>query len=219
MVIKLAVRTFPRQTPGDRRQKTRLRSPSYAVASRGQTRENRLFFRETVRGNPLTRNQRPETNPGVRISAGSYPKAFKTALRLLTRRDHSKYELAQKLKLRHFENDMIERVLLECARLDYLNDERTTRVLIGQLLRKGYGAKRIQHELNRKGLKGKRIAGILGEMLSGDVERESAERVLAKNIRRYERENDPQKRNDKIYRFLYARGFSSEVISELMKKC
>jgi regulatory protein len=171
-----------------------------------------------LRGNPLNRSQRPETSPAARISEGSYQKAFNTALRLLTRRDHSKYELSQKLKQRNFEDDIIEKVFQECERLDYLNDERTARVLIDQLLRKGYGAKRIQHDLNRKGLTGKRMADIFTAKISDLIERESAERVLAKNIRRYDRENDRQKRNDKIYRFLYSRGFSNEVISELMKK-
>jgi regulatory protein len=166
----------------------------------------------------LTRNRRAETNPAARISKGSYRRAFNTALRLLTRRDHSKYELAQKLKQRGFEHDIFEKVLLECERLDYLNDERTAQVFIGQLLRKGYGAKRIQHELNRKGLTDKHIADIFLEKVTDVVERENAERVLVKNIKRYDRENDRQKRNDKIYRFLYSRGFSNQVISEVMKK-
>ena len=102
--------------------------------------------------------------------------------------------------------------------MDYLNDERTAQLFIGQLLRKGYGAKRIQLELNRKGLTGKRIADIFLEKVTDVVERENAERVLIKNFKRYDRENDRQRRNDKIYRFLYSRGFSNQVISEVMKK-
>ena len=163
-------------------------------------------------------NHHPETNDTTHFSKGNYQKAFGTALRLLTRRDHSKYELAQKLKKRDFEDDIIEKVLLECERLDYLNDERTAQLFIGQLLRKGYGAKRIQLELNRKGLTGKRIADIFLEKVTDVVERENAERVLIKNFKRYDRENDRQRRSDKIYRFLYSRGFSNQVISEVMKK-
>jgi regulatory protein len=163
-------------------------------------------------------NDRSETNDTSHISKGNVKQAFNAALRLLTRRDHSKFELARKLKQRDFEDVVIEKVLLECERLDYLNDERTAQLLIGQLLRKGYGANRIQHELNRKGLTGNHIAGIFRENLSDVVEQENAERVLIKNIKRFERENDRQKRNGKIYRFLYSRGFSSQVISEVIKK-
>ena len=152
------------------------------------------------------------------MTEGSYRKAFNTALRLLTRRDHSKYELAQKLKQRAFADDVIEKVLLECERLDYLNDERTAKVFTDQLLRKGYGAKRIRAELKRKGLTGRRIAGSLSAMLSEAGEQENAERVLMKNIKRFDREDDRQKRMAKIFRFLYSRGFSTEAISGVMKK-
>ena len=166
----------------------------------------------------MTRDYRPDINDTTHFSKESYRKAFNTALRLLTHRDHSKYELSQKLKQRAFENDVIEKVFLECERLDYLNDERTAQAFIDQLLRKGYGAKRIRLELKRKGLTGKRIAGILNEMLSETSELENAERVLVKNIKRFDREADRQKRKAKIFRFLYSRGFSNQVISEVIKK-
>jgi len=54
--------------------------------------------------------------------------------------------------------------------------------------------------------------------VSEDSEREYAERMLAKNINRFDREVDRQKRKAKIYRFLFARGFSNEVMAEIMKK-
>jgi regulatory protein len=166
----------------------------------------------------MTRRRRPDTSDSINSLKGNYRKAYNTALRLLTRRDHSKYELVQKLKQRNFEDGEIKKVLLECERLDYLNDERTAQVFIGQLLRKGYGAKRIRHELNRKGLTSKRISGLLTETLSEAVERVNAERILIKHIKKFERENDGKKRKDKIYRFLYSRGFSNQVIAELLKK-
>jgi regulatory protein len=149
---------------------------------------------------------------------GGYRRAFNTALRLLTRRDHSKYELAQKLKQRAFANDIIEEVILACERLDYLNDDRTAEVFIAQLIRKGYGAKHIRAELKRKGLTGRRIAEVLSTILSEAGEQENAERVLIKNIRRFDREEDRRKRQAKIYRFLFARGFETRIIAEVMKK-
>jgi len=149
---------------------------------------------------------------------GGYQRAFNTALRLLTRRDHSKYELAQKLKQRAFADDVIEKVSLACERLDYLNDERTAEVFTAQLIRKGYGAKYIRAELKRKGLTGRRIAEVLSTILSEAGEQENAERVLIKNIKRFDREADRRKRQAKIYRFLLARGFEPRIIAELMKK-
>ena len=166
----------------------------------------------------MTHNLRQESTPAARISEDSYRKAFNTALRLLARREHSKFELAQKLRQRDFDSAVIEKVFLECERLNYLDDDRTARVLIEQLSRRGYGAKRILAELKRKGISGGHIAGLLNEIVSDDSERENAERVLTKNINRFDREVDGQKRKAKIYRFLFARGFSNETIAEIMKK-
>ena len=145
-------------------------------------------------------------------------KALDTALRILTRRDHSKYELVQKLKRRGFSRENIEDAVASCERFDYINDDRTATVYIRQLKRKGYGKKRIQLELNKKGLMGARIQGILDQSVSETDELEGAARILKKNIKRFEREKDRLKRRDKIYRFLHARGFSQRAIAENLKQ-
>ena len=147
----------------------------------------------------------------------SQKKALNTALRILTPRDHSKYELVQKLKQRGFSREVIDAAISSCERFDYINDERTARLYIRQLKRKGYGLKRIRLELNKKGLRGRRIQGILNESVSEKDEREGADRLVKKNIKRFKREKDPVKRRDKIYRFLHARGFAEGIISEILK--
>jgi regulatory protein len=148
----------------------------------------------------------------------SQKKALNTALRILTPRDHSKYELVQKLKQRGFSREDIDAAISSCERFDYINDDRTAQVYIRQLKRKGYGKKRIRLELNKKGLKGTRIQSILDQSVSETDEREGAARLVKKNIKRFKREKDPVKRRDKIYRFLHARGFSPGVIAEAIKR-
>jgi regulatory protein len=147
----------------------------------------------------------------------SYQKVFNSAIRILTGRDHSKYELIRKLKQRSFKPEDIEKAVSECIRLDYINDARTARVYISQLIRKGYGLNRIRHDMNKKGLGGKQIQNILSESISDANEHDSAVKILKKNIRRFERESDPKKRRDKIYRFLYARGFSQDIIKKIIE--
>ena len=144
--------------------------------------------------------------------------ALNAALRILTPRDHSKYELVQKLKQRGFSRVDIDDAISACVRLDYINDVRTAQVYIRQLKRKGYGKKRIRLELNKKRLKGDRIQGILDQSVSEADEREGAARILKKNVKRFEREKDSIKRRDKMYRFLLARGFAQGVIAENLKR-
>ncbi len=79
----------------------------------------------------------------------SQKKALNSALRILTPRDHSKYELVKKLKQRGFSREDIDAAISSCERFDYINDERTAQIYIRQLKRKGYGKKRIQLELNK----------------------------------------------------------------------
>ena len=115
-------------------------------------------------------------------------------------------------------NGDIEEAISFCDRFDYINDERTAQIYIRQLKRKGYGKKRIKLELNKKGLKGTRIQGIVDQSVSENDEREGAERLVINSIKRFEREKDALKRRDKIYRFLRARGFSQGVIAEILKR-
>ena len=128
----------------------------------------------------MTRDKQPAANKA----------ALNSALRILTRRDHSRFELEQKLKQRGFKKRDIDDAVSACERFDYINDLRTAQVYIRQLKRKGYGKKRIRLELSKKGLKGSRIQGILDDSVSIPDEREVAEGLLRKHMVRFEREPD-----------------------------
>jgi regulatory protein len=167
---------------------------------------------------PMTSQKKSKSDKGLYFSGNHHQKALNSALRILTGRDHSEYELTRKLKQRGFIAEDIEKAISECIRLDYINDERTAGVYIRQLIRKGYGVRRIRHDMDKKGLKGKQVQNLLSKTFSDADEHDSAVRVLKKNIRRFERESDPRKRRDKIFRFLYGRGFSQEIIRKILKK-
>ena len=157
----------------------------------------------------MTRDQKSET--GNR-------QAMNTAVRMLSRRDHTRFEVRQKLKQRGFSSGAIRAAVAECERLNYIDDERTARIYIGQLVRRGFGFRRIAIELKKKGLQGRRIEDILEQQKVEIDEREIARRVLQKKIKSFERETDSKKRRDKLYRFLDYRGFSRSIISELIRE-
>ena len=158
------------------------------------------------------------TSDMQKSSNDPYRKALNTALRILTRRDHSKHELKQKLKVRGYAGKVIDEVITECERFECISDERTAQVFIRQLHRKGYGRRRIRFELSLKGLRGKHILAVLSQSISDADECQCAEKIFQKHTRRFDREKDVLKRRDKIYRFLYGRGFSKAVISEVISK-
>ena len=75
-----------------------------------------------------------------------------TAVRLLSRRDHSVLELRRKLKLREFPHDEIEEALDDLVKRDYLSDERFCESYIHMRKHKGFGPMRIAAELNERGV-------------------------------------------------------------------
>jgi regulatory protein len=146
-----------------------------------------------------------------------YEQAMNSAVRILANRDHSKYELKQKLRQRGFTRKVIDTVMLECERFNYINDRRTAYVYILQLKRKCFGKRYIRMALKKKHLSGTEIENILQEDYPDADELEKAGKLLEKKMKAFERESDQKKKREKIYRFLYARGFSTAVIREFVK--
>ncbi len=147
----------------------------------------------------------------------SHQQAMNTAVRILTNRDHSKYELKQKLQQRGFESNVINTVIVECERFNYINDKRTADVYISQLKRKGFGKRYIRKALRKKRLSGTAIENILQKNYPEADEHENAGKLLEKRMKMFEREADLKKRREKMYRFLYSRGFSATLISALIR--
>jgi regulatory protein len=144
--------------------------------------------------------------------------AMNTAARILTHRDHSKYELKQKLQQRGFASKVIDTVIGECERLNYIDDPRTAHVYISQLKKKCFGKRYIRMALRKKRLSGAVIKKILLENYTEAEEHENAGKLLKKKMKTFNREEDSKKRRDKIYRFLYSRGFNKDVITDLIRE-
>ncbi|MGD8665275.1 MAG: regulatory protein RecX [Desulfobacterales bacterium] len=146
----------------------------------------------------------------------SYRQVLNTAVRILTTRDHSKYELIQKLRQRGCAAEISDAVIARCEDLGYIDDHRTARVYILQLKRRCFGRRYVRMALKKKHLMGAGIEKILVEHYPGEDEYEHAGRLLEKKKKTFAREADPKKRSDRIYRFLHSRGFSPSVISGLI---
>jgi regulatory protein len=139
------------------------------------------------------------------------------AVRILTHRDHSRYELKQKLRQRGFASEVIDAVILDCKRLNYIDDTRTARIYISQLKRKRFGIRHIRMALKKKRLYDAAIENILIENYAKIEERKNADKLFEKKMKTFNREGDLKKRKDKIYRFLYARGFNKDIIADLIR--
>jgi regulatory protein len=146
-----------------------------------------------------------------------YAKALKKTFDLLARREHSRSELKTKLYSRKFSNASIEYALNECERLGFINDLNFTLRYVAELQFKGYGIFRLREKLYRKGISKDIIETILAKLDQGE-EQERAQALMEKKLHQLRRETDEQKKRQKLYRYLISRGFSSDMVRELMNE-
>ena len=91
-------------------------------------------------------------------------RAYNCAVSLLSRRDHSERELLRKLKEKGYAEGAQEAVE-KLKSSGYIDDERFCRLFASELVRlKGYGKKRVEQELYRKGVSRDIIYSVLEEI-------------------------------------------------------
>jgi SOS response regulatory protein OraA/RecX len=71
--------------------------------------------------------------------------------------------------------------------------------------------------LKKKRLYGAAIETILLENYTKTEERKNAGKLLEKKMKTFNREEDLKKRRDKMYRFLFSRGFNKDLITGLIR--
>jgi regulatory protein len=133
------------------------------------------------------------------------------ALRLLARREHSRAELARKLRAHLAPEDDLEALLDDLTRRKQLSEERYAESRANALSRK-FGAARIARELRAKGLdKG------LAESASAAARSTEVERARAVWVRKFR--NAPESREERArqMRFLQSRGFSFDAIRAVIR--
>ena len=134
------------------------------------------------------------------------PTLRERALRLLARREHSRAELARKLRTYASPAEELETLLEDLSRRKLLSDERYAESRAHALSRK-YGAARIAHDLRAKGLdKG------LAERASGAARATEVERARQVWLRKFKVAPKTREERAKQMRFLQSRGFSFDAI-------
>ncbi|HEX4798143.1 MAG TPA: recombination regulator RecX [Burkholderiales bacterium] len=138
------------------------------------------------------------------------PSLRERALRLLARREHSRAELARKLKEHARAADDLEALLDDLSRRKLLSDERYAESRAHALSRK-FGAARIAHELRARGLDKD-----LADKASKNARVTELDR--AREVWRRKFRNAPRTREERArqMRFLQSRGFSFDAIRSVV---
>jgi regulatory protein len=134
------------------------------------------------------------------------PSLRERALRLLARREHSRTELAKKLKSHTGAGDDLDALLDDLSRRKLLSDERYAESRARVLSRK-FGAARIAHELRSSGVGEQLAEHALKAARVTEVER--AREVWRRKFRGTAQTREERARQ---MRFLQSRGFSFDAI-------
>ena len=141
-----------------------------------------------------------------------------TALRLLSRRDHSRMELSKKLMQRGFSDDQIAWAMDQCRRYDYLDDERFAGSYACQLQRRGYGTGRIRQSLQVKGLARDLTDRAIANHCTDQMQLAQCRNVLRKKLKPQQAVQPTRSWKPKLYRYLLGRGFSPSIVTAALDK-
>ena len=135
------------------------------------------------------------------------------AMDLLSRREHSAYELTQKLKQRDFDIDVIETALEQLQQDNLQNDDRYIESMVNHRVNAGVGPIKIRHELSQKGIRQELVEDYLSEL---SVE---WEQIMEQQRRKRFGQAIPADYKEKMKqaRFLQNRGFPPESVMRLFR--
>ena len=132
---------------------------------------------------------------------------YHTAVRLLSRRAHSKGELNDKLARRGYPRDEINNTIRILEDDGYIDDENFTKTFVdNRLTGKPSGKRLIYYELYKRKVPRNIIDKVLNEIFSEIDESEKAYELLEKCASRYNRYKGKELKA-RIYRYLRGRGF------------
>lgn len=145
-----------------------------------------------------------------------YRSALDGAVRLLTRRRHTRRELERKLSARGHAAETIQRACDTCERLGYVDDRTAADFYIEELKAKGYGRRHIQFSMKKKGFDAALSEHRIRECYDEEEEAAIARQVMDRKQRTLKKGRPAADARQKLYRHLYSRGFPPELIHRVL---
>lgn len=136
---------------------------------------------------------------------------------LLKFRLRSRREIYERLKRKKFSEEIIEKTLSFLEDKGFINDSDFARAWIASRIIKPLGLRRLRHELKIKGINENtielRIEEIKDNYSEADVARDIAEAKFNKL-----KGIEPRKAKRRIYDYLFRRGFSPDVVIDIINQ-
>ncbi len=143
---------------------------------------------------------------------------LKFAMKLISLRRRSVFEVAERLKEKGLKENVIKEVLEELRGYKYLDDQKFAESYINDRMNfNPRGKFLIKKELQEKGVAENIIEEKIEELISEEKEIESARKLAEKKLRIMGNKGDKNKINQKIMSYLQSKGYSLEIIGQAVK--
>ncbi|MFF2532190.1 regulatory protein RecX [Brevibacillus sp. NPDC058079] len=139
-------------------------------------------------------------------------KTMDSALRLLSFRIRSEYELRMRLRQKGYEDNWIDLALEKLRSYQYVNDETFAKTLAKDRQNiKKLGERGLKAELKQKGISQEIITQVVDELCSDEKELGQAIELCEKKLRSISGKDPIPKTRQKLMQFLVRKGYSFDI--------
>ena len=131
-------------------------------------------------------------------------RCYSAALKMLMRREHSKLELFNKLKLKGYDDEIIDSAITQLTEQNYQSDERFAEAFILMRFNQGKGPVRIASELKLRGISSFSLSDFDWFKSAKEIRKKKFGDIASSDF----------KEQAKQKRFLQSRGFSLDQINQ-----
>jgi regulatory protein len=146
----------------------------------------------------------------------SLEKAKNYSFLLLKFRLRSEKEIYQRLKNRRFDEQVIRATISFLKNKEFLDDNLFAKSWIESRLKRPFGLRKIKNELNLKGIDKEIISEQISQIKDKYREEDIVSEIVKSKLAKL-KDIEPVKAKRRIYAYLLRRGFSSDVVSEIIK--
>lgn len=144
-------------------------------------------------------------------------KAKNYAFLLLKFRPRSEKEIYNRLKKKKFDDKVIKKTLVFLKKNNFIDDGYFAKTWIESRLKRPLGIRRLKEELKIKGID-KEIIDNQIEQIKKNYREEDVIKKIAQQRFRKLKSIEPQKAKRRIYTYLVSRGFSPDVVIDVLKQ-
>ena len=140
------------------------------------------------------------------------------AFRLLKIRTRSEKELEFRLKQKNFSPEIINELMASLSAAGYLNDLNFAHSWVRERINRPLGLRRLEFELRQKGIDKEIIESVLTQAKKDYPEREIAANLVKDKFKKIITKEIDYKTKGRIQGYLLRRGFSPEIIMDVLEK-